>query len=446
MQSNIKAYSNKHIWNVSYPIIIGLLAQNIINVTDTAFLGRVGEVELGASAMGGIFYICLFTIFFGFSTGAQIIMGRRNGEKNYTAIGPVMLQGFIFLMILAVVLFGISWFYIGDIMRVMISSEAVWEATVTFLQWRIIGFFFDVFNVMFRAFYIGITKTKILTVNAIVMAVTNVILGYAMIFGELGFPEMGIKGAAISSVISEFASTLFFVIYTFAKIDFKKYGFKLLVSIDFKLLKQVLEISIYTMLQYFVSMSTFFMFFVVIERQGEHQLAIANIVRSIYIVMFIPLNALSATSNTLVSNIIGEGRIKEVMPLVRRISQLSFVIMLGYVLLLCLFPKFVLSIYTNDISLINESIPSIYVISVALVISSIACAPFNSISGTGNTKSALILELGILAIYIISIYIIGVHLKLPVHICFCVEILYFIGLFIGSYLYLRYANWQKKKI
>ena len=446
MQYKTASYSNRHIWNVSYPIIIGLLAQNIINVTDTAFLGRVGEVELGASAMGGIFYICLFTIFFGFSTGAQIIIGRRNGEKNYNAIGPVMIQGFVFLMILAVILFVLSRLFVGDIMRVMISSKAVWEATITFLQWRIIGFFFDVFNVMFRAFYIGITKTKILTLNALVMATTNVVLGYIMIFGKLGVPEMGIKGAAIASVISEFASTLFFIIYTLTKIDYKKYGFKFTISIDFNLLKNVLAISIYTMFQYFISMSTFFLFFVIIERHGEHSLAIANIVRSIYIVMFIPLNALSATSNTLVSNIIGEGKVKEVMPLIRRISRLSFVIMLVYVLLLCLFPTLVLSIYTNDISLINESIPSIYVISVALIISSIACVLFNSISGTGNTKSALILELGVLAAYMVFIYIIGICLELPVHFCFCAEILYFVGLFIGSVAYLRFANWQKKKI
>ena len=49
-------YTNKQIWNVSYPIFLSLLAQNVINVTDTAFLGRVGEVELGASAMGGLYY------------------------------------------------------------------------------------------------------------------------------------------------------------------------------------------------------------------------------------------------------------------------------------------------------------------------------------------------------------------------------------------------------
>ncbi len=251
MQQQIKTYTNKHIWNISFPIIIGLLAQNIINVTDTAFLGRVGEVELGASALGGLFYICLFTIFFGFSTGAQIIIGRRNGEKNYAAIGPVMTQGLFFLMILAIVLFGLSYFYAGNIMRVMISSDVIWEATMTFLKWRIIGFFFDAFNVMFRAFYVGITKTKILTLNAIVMALTNIVLDYVLIFGKFGFPEMGLEGAAIASVIAEFASTLFYVIYTFFTINRKKYGFTNLKSVDLKLLGQVLEISIYTMFQYY---------------------------------------------------------------------------------------------------------------------------------------------------------------------------------------------------
>jgi Na+-driven multidrug efflux pump len=76
-------YTNKQIWDVSYPIFLSLLAQNVINVTDTAFLGRVGEVALGGSAMGGLYYICIFTIAFGFSTGSQIVIARRNGEGNY---------------------------------------------------------------------------------------------------------------------------------------------------------------------------------------------------------------------------------------------------------------------------------------------------------------------------------------------------------------------------
>ena len=72
-------YTNKQIWSVSYPILLSLLAQNVINVTDTAFLGHVSEVALGASAMGGLFYICVFTIAFGFSTG------RKSSLRDVTA-------------------------------------------------------------------------------------------------------------------------------------------------------------------------------------------------------------------------------------------------------------------------------------------------------------------------------------------------------------------------
>lgn len=61
--------------------------EQLIGMTDTAFLGRVGEIELGASAIAGIFYIVMFMVAFGFSIGAQILMARRNGEQQYREIG-----------------------------------------------------------------------------------------------------------------------------------------------------------------------------------------------------------------------------------------------------------------------------------------------------------------------------------------------------------------------
>ncbi len=162
-----------------------------------------------------------------------------------------------------------------------------------FLDWRIYGFFFSFVNVMFRALYIGITRTKVLTINAVVMALTNVVLDYALIFGKFGLPEMGIKGAAIASVLAEASSILFFVIYTYVTIDLKKYGLNRLRSFDPALLMRILSISCFTMLQYFLSMATWFVFFVAVERLGQRELAIANIVRSIYVVLLIPVNALA---------------------------------------------------------------------------------------------------------------------------------------------------------
>ena len=191
-------YSNKEIWNVTYPIFLGLLAQNVINVTDTAFLGHVSEVALGAAAMGGLLYICVYTVAFGFSVGSQILIARRNGEGNYRSVGQVMWQGTAFSFAMAVVLLAVMYMAAEPLIRLLITSDAIFHATYEFFTWRIWGFLFAFVNVMFRALYIGITQTKTLTMNAVVMAMVNVVLDYALVFGELGFTALGIKVAAFA--------------------------------------------------------------------------------------------------------------------------------------------------------------------------------------------------------------------------------------------------------
>ena len=89
-------YSYKQIWTITFPILISLIMEQMIGMTDTAFLGRVGEIELGASAIAGVYYLAIFMMAFGFSIGAQILIARRNGEGNYKEIGPIFYQGILF--------------------------------------------------------------------------------------------------------------------------------------------------------------------------------------------------------------------------------------------------------------------------------------------------------------------------------------------------------------
>ena len=439
-------YSNKDIWNVSYPILLALLAQNVINVTDTAFLGHVGEVELGASAMGGLLYICVFTIAFGFSTGSQIMIARRNGEGQYREVGPVMMQGCMFLLITAAVIFGLCQWSMPAVVRMLISSDHIYDATCEFLQWRMFGFFFSFVNVMFRALYVGITRTKVLTINSIIMAVVNVFLDYALIFGHFGLPEMGLKGAAIASVMAEAASFFFGVIYTWLYVDLKKYGLNRWPQWNSALLGRILSISCFTMVQYFLSMATWFVFFMAVERLGQRELAIANIVRSIYIVLLIPVQALSTATNTLVSNLIGANGIDRVMQLMKNIAKMSLVIVAVCVALMAFFPKMLLSVYTNEAVLLTESVPSLYVIGIAMLVASVANIYFNGISGTGNTQAALWLETGTLVVYAMYVFIVGWWAQAPVSVCFTTEILYYALLLLTSLIYLKKAKWQNKKI
>ena len=439
-------YTNKEIWNVSYPIFLGLLAQNIINVTDTAFLGRVGEVELGASAMGGLFYICVFTIAFGFSVGSQILIARRNGEGRYKDVGPVMIQGGTFLLGLAMLMFGLTHLLAPSIVRLLISSDSIFDATMEFLNWRIWGFFFAFVNVMFRALYIGITRTKVLTMNAVVMALVNVLLDYILIFGKFGMPEMGIKGAAVASVMAEAASLAFFLIYTYAKVDFKKFGLNHWQKIDFSLLGKILSISCFTMIQYFLAMATWFVFFIAIERLGQRELAIANIVRSIYIVMLIPVQALSTTTNSLVSNLIGAGEQDCVRGTIRQHIRIGYIFVLPILIFFCLFPDLILRIYTDMPDLRAASVPSLWVLCSAYLVLVPANVYFQSVSGTGNTRTALAMELCVLAIYVTySAYFI-MYLRMDVAFAWTTECVYGIFTLMFCYWYMKKGNWQKKKI
>lgn len=439
-------YTNKEIWRVTYPIFLGLLAQNVINVTDTAFLGRVGEVALGAAAMGGLLYICVYTIAFGFSVGSQILIARRNGEGNYRAVGPIMWQGTAFSFGMAVCLLILMYFSAAPLIRLLITSDSIYGATYEFFTWRIWGFLFAFVNVMFRGLYIGITRTKVLTMNAVVMALVNVILDYVLVFGELGLPEMGVRGAALASVIAEASSLLFFLLYTYYKVDLRKYGLNRFGQFDLSMVLRILRISCFTMVQYFLAMAIWFVFFMALERLGQRQLAVANIVRSVYVVLLIPVQALSTTANTLVSNLIGAGGSSGVVTLLHKISRMSFLIMVVCVGLCVAFPGSILSVYTNEEALLVESVSALYVVCGAMLIASLANVYFNGISGTGNTQAALVLEVFVQVFYALYIIVVGMVIQAPVDVCFTTEVIYYVLMLGSSLIYLKKAKWQNKKI
>ena len=102
-------------------------------MTDTAFLGRVGEVELGASAIAGVYFTILYMLGFGFSIGVQIIIGRRNGEAyergtGYGAIGRVFWQGAWFLAAMAVLTMALSYLLSPPLLRGLLKSENIFQA------------------------------------------------------------------------------------------------------------------------------------------------------------------------------------------------------------------------------------------------------------------------------------------------------------------------------
>jgi len=284
-----KDISYRRIWLIAYPIILGSVAQNLINFTDTAFLGRVGEVALGAGALGGIFYLAVFMLGMGFGMGEQIIVARRYGEKKLKAIGGVVDHSFLFLLGLAVAAFVVLRFGSVEILHYGVKSRIIYAGTMEFLDYRAFGIFAAFVNVGFRSFYVGMGRTKVITYTTVFLALVNMILDYLLIFGKAGLPRMGIAGAALASVIAEFSAMVYFMIYTAVYIRFADYALFLFEKLHWKKMYRILRVSFPTMIQEFISLSVWFVFFLFVEKIGKSSLAVSNIIRSVYVLLMIPI-------------------------------------------------------------------------------------------------------------------------------------------------------------
>lgn len=443
---DLSSLSCRRIWLLTWPVMVSLLMQHLIGMTDTAFLGRVGEVELGAAALGSIYYLAVYMIGFGFSIGAQIIMARRNGEGRVAEIGRIFYCGCRFMAALAAGLFLLSYFLTPLVLRPAITSDAVYAETMRYVNWRSLGFFVVFIAVMFRAFFVAVTDTKVLTLSSVVMLLTNVLFNYVLIFGKCGFPVLGVAGAAIASVIAEAAGLVFFVVYTRRRVDAAKYALNVFGRFDWKLLREIMDTSVWTMLQLFIAVGIWFGFFLAVEHLGEQPLAVVNIIRSVSNISFMMFSAFATVTSSLVSNLIGAGHSDQVLKLIRRTAGLAFIGSGAFLVILALFPNPILRIFTDSAVLIDATRETMYAIVINTLIQTGAYIVYNAVSGTGNTRVALLIELIATVVYGVAIYIVVIVLRSSVALCWLCDSTYALTIGLASFLYLWSGRWKNRRI
>ena len=432
----------RSIWRISGPIIIGLVAQNLMVVIDTAFLGRLGEVTLGAAAIGGIFYLCLVMLGAGFSVGTQIVIGRRNGEGNSKLIGPVFDHGLYFLTALAFFLFAALTWLAPSFLSWFLKSERILQESLIFLEYRRFGFLFGFLVLGFNALYIGTARTVILIASTVLMAALNIFLDYALIFGRFGLPEMGIAGAAMATNIAEVVTFVFLVAWSWKNSSIKIYRLFHFKKPNPMQYRPLFKVAVPVMFQYFFSFSAWFIFFMVIEQIGETALAASNITRSFYMLLMIPVWGLSSATNSLVSNLIGQGKSHEVIPLIKKVLLTGIGINLLLVQVTIFFPEQIAGFFTNEVHLIEATTPLLRIISMALISFAFGMIVFSGLSGTGKTLVALIIEIIAITLYLATAFFLAIVVNASAPTVWFIEVLYFAMLGIFSVIYLRTGKWK----
>ncbi len=378
----------------------------------------------------------------GFGTGVQILIGWRNGQKQYKRTGMILENGFYFLGVVVLIIIVFVFLFAETILTGLLSSQDIIQGATSFLKIRVFTLFFSFGSVLMRSFFVGITVTKYIGRAALVVALTNVVLDYLLIFGYYGFPEMGLNGAALASVLCEVAGMVYFLIVVFKQVDREKYNLFKFSRPVIPLINQTLNLSVYTMFQTFISLSAWFLFFVIVEKSGKDNLAATNILRSIYVMLMLPVWTFNAAVSTLVSNAIGEQRSRFVMHIIRRVIMMSLCLVLIISIPCVLFPRQLMMIYTSNQVLVDIGYKAVFTIVIANIFNAFCSIYFSAVSATGNTRMALWMEIICITIYLLWVKYFVTAYPTRLEFMWSSEIVYFILIGILSAAYMYSNRWK----
>lgn len=438
--------SYRDIAAIALPMMVSGISLHLIGLADTVFLARVGEVELGAAGNSILLYYTVAMSLSGICLGAQIIMGRRNGEGNYGQIGMVFKQSALFLLLITAMAWALLFFATHPLVGAIYKSQGVVTATISYMKIRAFGLFPTLANFLFTAFYVGITKTRPLAFVTPLQATINIILDYLLIFGIGPFPEMGIEGAALASVIAELSGTCFFIMYMLFFTDRAKYGLLSRIRMDREALLRIWKLGNPLVAQNFIAIGSWFVFFSIVERLGERPLAVSHIVRAIYLIIAIPLTSWADATNTIVSNLIGRNRAEMIIPTIRKIALLVLLVDLLYLALLNAAPARVIGMFTTDASLVSDTIPSLRVISFSTILFSLSLLAFRALAGSGLTALCMRIEMAAVFLYLAAGFSMVLWFEPSTAEVWCTEFIYFAVLGGFSLYYLLQKKYNTSEV
>ena len=433
--------SYRQILKIALPIGLALLVPQFNFIVNNIFLGHLSEEALATASIRGVYYLIFAGVGFGLNNGLQSLISRRAGENRPEEIGKIFNQGV--LVSLAIATFGIlfTWFIAPLIFSATIHSPQVLQDVIHFLRIRIFGLLFLYIYQMRNALLVGINQSRLLVIGTFAEALANVIFDYALIFGHFGLPEMGFNGAAVASVISEFIGMFVIFIVIRAKGISQRFSLFQKFIIDKQYLKLIVTISGPLAFQHAISIISWFFFYILVEHHGQTSLAVSNTMRNIFGFFGSFIWAFSSTTNSMVSNIIGQGKKEEVVRLITRIMKLSCSVAFLVFLFLNIFPAAFLSIYGQNEQFISLGIPVLRVVAIAMLFMSVGTIWLNAVTGTGNGRMTFIIELIAISMYCIYVYLVLELNKLSIVWGWMSELLYWSVLFLFSYLYIRSKRW-----
>ena len=434
--------NNRQILSIALPITFAILIPQLNLLINSMFLGRLSSEALGNAGITGVFYLIFAVAGNGLNNAMQTVFSKYAGAGNTGNFKIILEQGIRISIQFALACILFTWFIAPFIMQ-RVADPVAYPQEMSFLKVRILGLPFLFLFQMGNAFLVASLNSRYLMIGFISSAAVNVLFDYLLIFGYGGLPKMGFNGAAVASIIAEFAGLLVVccvLIFTGLK---KKYELLQQFKFDAVISKEIFRVSIPLVLQYLISVTTWLVFFLLIEARGITAKAISNTMRNVFGLVGVFVWAFASTSNVMVSNLMGQKREDKIIEAITKITYLSFGFCFFMVSMLNIFPDVFFRLFGQDEKFVSEGIPVIRIVSLGILFMSIANIWLNGVTGTGKTKINLIIEIVAITFYLFYTWYFMKWHYISLAVAWSNEFIYWTSIFIMAVVYLRSGRWKR---
>ena len=434
------------VWKVSLPVILAGASENLLHLIDTIFLARVGVAEVGALAIADSVLLLFLVLPVGLAEAIQILASRRAGQRRPDAVGAAFNQGFFAVALIclgATAALKILWPLVG---KWFVETGAMGSLVDSYLQIAAYGLFFVGASFAYSALLMSSGKTGALVPAAIILASTNISFNYVLIYGKLGFPAMGMRGAALGSLAAEAAAFLFLTVYVLRAFDRERYRLFHFHGLDRRTLRLLGRLSMPIVVQNSLETLRWLAFFLIFERVSEAALAIANIVYTCYVVFWIPTEGFAETSCSLVSRFVGRNQPERIGNLLRDAIGGALVATLPFLALALLMPRWFFTLFAPEWVLLSDGSASLRVVALAMLIVIPGEMWFVAVTGTGDTAAALGIELILTGTMLGIAYLTAIPLAWPVELVWLSLPIAWLVCLVISYVWMKSRMWQRLQI
>ena len=322
---------------IAIPLILSTATWSVQHFVDRMFLAWYSPETIAAAMPAGMLCFTVISVFMGTGGYVSTFVAQYYGAKRYHRIGPVMWQGVYISLVGGLVMLCIIPFA-GSAFRMIGHSPAIQAYEVIYFQIMCVGGGAYIGSFVLSGFYSGRGKTwPVMWVNA-VTTVVNLVLDYVLIFGRWGFPELGIRGAAIATVVAGIFSLIVYFALLFSGGKDSIYHTKKGWRFNKDLFRRLLRFGLPSGMQFFLEIAGFTGFVLVVGRLGTASLAATNIAFNINTLAFMPMIGCGIAISVLVGQYLGAQKTDIAKTAVYSGFHLTFIYMTGIAAMYVLAP------------------------------------------------------------------------------------------------------------